>query len=41
MFVNKEPSIHMQQYSFYIQNIPYETKWVNFDDIKTVIPAIT
>lgn len=25
----------------YIQNVPYETKWVNFDDIKTVIPAIT
>ncbi|KAK4514546.1 uncharacterized protein ATC70_002144 [Mucor velutinosus] len=35
------PNTCKTRYALNLKNIPYETKWVNFDDIKTVIPAIT
>ncbi|CAO3653049.1 unnamed protein product [Mucor fragilis] len=35
------PNTCKTRYALNLKKIPYETKWVNFDDIKTVIPAIT
>ncbi|CAO0797541.1 unnamed protein product [Mucor circinelloides] len=35
------PNTCKTRYALNLKNVPYETKWVNFDDIKTVIPAIT
>ncbi|CEP19721.1 hypothetical protein [Parasitella parasitica] len=35
------PNTCKTRYALNLKHIPYETRWVNFGDIQTVIPAIT
>ncbi|KAI8990754.1 hypothetical protein BDF20DRAFT_840676 [Mycotypha africana] len=35
------PNTCKTRYALNLKQIPYETKWVNFDSIKTVIPEVT